>query len=312
MLSERRNPTSGNLETMRRGSAKRGWRTAFTLIELLVVVATIAILMSILLPALGAARERAKRVVCSTNQRQIQLALRYYAEDHREKWFMLNIPYDFEKREYPDLPEPEDPHPHWPGIIGGDSVVALAVKVWTYSPGDPPWLPNPRPAQAAPSAYTPNWNIFLCPSTSNRITHPKHLNNNLDQRMGQHHTGEERGHSYEFWNGFQESFFAGDPKRYGSSEYDLIRDGYPDCLKRPDLVTRRAEKIILIVDGDDPAGDYPDINNFPDSVHDNHGDGGWNIGFADGHVRWVTPRQTYQVLLESDMYYEHVPLDYRQ
>ncbi len=53
--------------------------------ELLVVVAIIALLVSILLPALGQAREETKRVVCSTNLRQFGLAWSVYAEDNHDK-----------------------------------------------------------------------------------------------------------------------------------------------------------------------------------------------------------------------------------
>ena len=52
---------------------------AFTLIELLVVVAVIAVLVAILLPALNAAREQARQVVCGGNQRQIAKGLLIYA-----------------------------------------------------------------------------------------------------------------------------------------------------------------------------------------------------------------------------------------
>ena len=62
--------------------ATRRTRAAFTLIELLVVVSIIALLVSILLPALGKARETAKRVVCANNMRQTGIALRYYANDN--------------------------------------------------------------------------------------------------------------------------------------------------------------------------------------------------------------------------------------
>ncbi len=58
----------------------------FTLVELLVVVAIIALLVSILLPALGQARDQAKNVMCKSNLRQWGLIFQLYTDDNREKF----------------------------------------------------------------------------------------------------------------------------------------------------------------------------------------------------------------------------------
>jgi prepilin-type N-terminal cleavage/methylation domain-containing protein len=60
-------------------------RRAFTLVELLVVIGIIALLVAILLPTLGKAREAAHRAACLSNLRQVSIAFRFYAMNNRDQ-----------------------------------------------------------------------------------------------------------------------------------------------------------------------------------------------------------------------------------
>jgi prepilin-type N-terminal cleavage/methylation domain-containing protein/prepilin-type processing-associated H-X9-DG protein len=96
--------------------------SAFTLIELLVVISIIALLVGILLPALGAARKAAQNVQCASNERQVGLAIASYAVDNNDRV----TPYQSWDRTHPIHTAPYKNHQNWTRTDG-----FLGDYVWT-------------------------------------------------------------------------------------------------------------------------------------------------------------------------------------
>jgi prepilin-type N-terminal cleavage/methylation domain-containing protein/prepilin-type processing-associated H-X9-DG protein len=242
------------------GKVGRLWPAGFTLIELLVVIAIIAILASLLLPALARAKQKAQGIYCLNNLKRLQLAWHLYAEDHEDK-----LPRNF----------------HGP-TAGKESGAESWVAGWlTFDPIlsqlrndniNIEYLLNPRFAQLGPYVKTPR--AYKCPGDKSTqktdgISHPRVRSVAMNGYMG----------------GYLWGFSVG----------GLLWKGEHPFLKTTEITRMPVSKAFVFIDvhEDYITDGYFDVSRLEMSIPASYHNGAGNLSFADGHAeakKWLDPR----------------------
>jgi prepilin-type N-terminal cleavage/methylation domain-containing protein/prepilin-type processing-associated H-X9-DG protein len=273
-----------------------GHHRAFTLIELLVVIAIIAILAAMLLPALASAKERAKRIGCLSNEKQMGLGSQMFADEDEQHAYTGTCNYGDDDMNWL--------FPTYLPALKAFSCPSTKNQVRPDTAPLTPGLTVPSGGSAFQEGGVPN---LYTDRIHGGTTYVLDLVTNAGGKEQAY------GSSYEC-SGFLNSFLATGYNANGKRKTQGRCSPYTSKLTFIPYMTAgqmiSPSDLLIIYDADDQHLNDPDRqnDNYPDKG-DNHGIAGANMVFCDGHAQWVQRRDYIQTFVRgTDEYPSTWPL----